>query len=141
MDGTFQDPFKEPFHSNVFRLGGAINFKSKNKDQQLFFYYPGVGTQTSNKWLSNWFQVTGEGLDFFILEAYVNLVLNYEPDDEIFIFGFSRGAVAARALTGLISCSGIVDINSPLLIKEAWENFINHSKSQNYLVESNGRVH
>jgi uncharacterized protein (DUF2235 family) len=125
LDGTKNAAFADTFKTNVYRLGLALNYKDNTaaKNQQLVMYYPGVGTQTSRKLFSNFAIVTGDGIDLFILEAYINLVLNYEKNDKIYIFGFSRGAVAARALTGLISRSGIVKINSPWLINAAWSYF------------------
>ena len=43
-----------------------------------------------------------------IIDAYKWLVEKYEEGDEIFIFGFSRGAYTARALSGLISICGLL---------------------------------
>ena len=43
----------------------------------------------------------GWGLEQIIAGAYQFLAANYESGDEIYIFGFSRGAYAARALAAL----------------------------------------
>ena len=43
----------------------------------------------------------GSGIDTAITSAYEWLIENYEPDDEIFIFGFSRGAYTARSCLDL----------------------------------------
>jgi uncharacterized protein (DUF2235 family) len=37
-----------------------------------------------------------------VIAAYEWLIENYETEDEIFIFGFSRGAYTARSLSGFI---------------------------------------
>lgn len=50
----------------------------------------------------------GEGLEDAILDTYLRLAFNYEPGDEIYIFGFSRGAFSARSLAALIGKCGIV---------------------------------
>ncbi len=47
--------------------------------------------------------VFGQGLDENIRLAYEWLIENYNDGDEIFIFGFSRGAYTARSLAGLIA--------------------------------------
>lgn len=47
-----------------------------------------------------------------MIEAYNFLALNYDTGDEVFLFGFSRGAYTARALAGLISTAGIIDRGS-----------------------------
>jgi uncharacterized protein (DUF2235 family) len=44
----------------------------------------------------------GYGLDQTILQGYAYLIVNYEPGDELFIYGFSRGAYVARTLIGWI---------------------------------------
>jgi uncharacterized protein (DUF2235 family) len=44
----------------------------------------------------------GMGIDHKIQDAYRFLCMNYEPDDEIYLFGFSRGAYLVRCLAGLI---------------------------------------
>ncbi len=49
----------------------------------------------------------GSGLDENVCEAYNFLANNYNPGDEIFFFGFSRGAYTARATAGLVACVGI----------------------------------
>ena len=51
---------------------------------------------------------TGRGLDVNIIEAYNFLVNNYVHGDEIFFFGFSRGAFTVRATAGLVCRVGIL---------------------------------
>lgn len=43
-----------------------------------------------------------------IREGYRFLVDNYEPGDQIYLFGFSRGAYVARSIAGLVQVAGIV---------------------------------
>jgi hypothetical protein len=43
-----------------------------------------------------------------VVDAYQFLVLNYEPGDHVFLFGFSRGAYTARSLAGLINKLGLL---------------------------------
>ena len=51
---------------------------------------------------------TGYGLDDNVLAAYDFLVHNYEDGDDIYLFGFSRGAYTVRVLAGLIHKIGLV---------------------------------
>ena len=44
-----------------------------------------------------------------MLELYEFLARNYDPDDQVFLFGFSWGAAEVRALSGLIAAAGLVD--------------------------------
>ncbi|MES1156806.1 MAG: DUF2235 domain-containing protein [Alphaproteobacteria bacterium] len=62
----------------------------------------------------------GEGVEDGIVQTYMRLAFNYEADDEIFIFGFSRGAFAARSLAGMISSVGIV---SRRYVEQSWNAF------------------
>jgi uncharacterized protein (DUF2235 family) len=71
-------------------------------------------------------------LSAIILEAYINLASNYVPGNKIYIFGFSRGAFAARVLTGFISYSGLLRANSLSIMEHAWRYFTNSSQSFNY---------
>ena len=75
--------------------------------QQVTYYDEGVGTigPKAIKLLQGAF---GWGLLEKIEAAYRFLIFNYEPGDEIYIFGFSRGAYTARSLAGLIRKCGIV---------------------------------
>ena len=51
---------------------------------------------------------TGAGLSEHIREAYGFLANNYQPGDEIFLIGFSRGAFTARSIAGLIASVGLL---------------------------------
>lgn len=53
----------------------------------------------------------GIGLNQLLRDAYLFLVLNYEPGDAVYAFGFSRGAYTARSLIGLIRNCGILRRN------------------------------
>lgn len=65
----------------------------------------------------------GYGIDDQVISAYQWLVENYETDDEIFVFGFSRGAYAARSLSGYISRCGLIEPGSSLGVKELYERY------------------
>jgi hypothetical protein len=85
--------------SNVFRLMLALHYEGN----QIVFYMPGVGTRGDV--LST---ITARGLDEIVREAYVHLACNYLKGDEIDIFGYSRGGVAALALAAMISEHGLL---------------------------------
>lgn len=98
--------------SNVLKL---FRISQKNAGQRLF-YSPGIGTVGS---ADNWTRLkqdtksvfelaTGYELDNDILAAYRFISEQFEADDEIFLFGFSRGAYTVRALGGLIHMVGLL---------------------------------
>lgn len=142
IDGTSNAAFYDLFYSNVYRMNLALAFKNKDDDSpQTYFYLSGVGA-TGYKYLGLFGKVFGQGLDELILQAYVNLVTNYEPGDKIYVFGFSRGAVAARALAGLISRSGLVKYEFSPSIAAAWYYFLGDTKrAGNYPYQKPGVTH
>jgi uncharacterized protein (DUF2235 family) len=98
--------------SNVMKL-----FRCAEKDDsQTVFYDPGIGTiGAENEWglrrqkLKEIFSMaTGAGLYRNIVDSYKFLSEKYEPGDNIYMFGFSRGAYTVRALAGLINLVGLL---------------------------------
>jgi uncharacterized protein (DUF2235 family) len=62
----------------------------------------------------------GLGLDQHIIDAYRQLVDNYDEGDDVYITGFSRGAYTARSLVGLIRNSGLLLKNDAALVDRAY---------------------
>jgi uncharacterized protein (DUF2235 family) len=91
----------------IARVGTDQHDPSK-KFHQIVYYDGGVGTGGLSKSEANRQGSTGAGLAENVIEAYNFIVLNYEPGDEIFCFGFSRGAYTARAVAGLVSDIGVI---------------------------------
>lgn len=112
-DGTWQSSVsgKRNIPSNVVRLARVIAKAGVDDDgkewQQVVHYDPGVGTGNIS-WIEQAREGgTGDGLVTNVLEAYNFLVNNYNPGDQIFCFGFSRGAFTARAIAGLVTDIGV----------------------------------
>ena len=102
--------------SNVLKLYRCLRKTDRTVPRQMVFYDPGVGTLARpNPWrkLQQDFVAilglaTGYGLDDKVLGAYEFLVHNYEDGDQIYLFGFSRGAYTVRVLAGLIHKIGLI---------------------------------
>jgi uncharacterized protein (DUF2235 family) len=102
--------------SNVLKLYRCLRKTEKTQPRQLVFYDPGVGTlERPDPWhqLRQDFNAilglaTGYGLDDNVLAAYSFLVHNYQTGDQIYLFGFSRGAYTVRVLAGLIHKIGLI---------------------------------
>jgi len=96
--------------SNVWRIYNAIDMSETENGTQVAMHDDGVGTQTFYlfKLLGRAF---GYGLKRNVRDLYHFLIRNYEPGEQnqIYIFGFSRGAYTARVLAELISICGIID--------------------------------
>ena len=74
---------------------------------------------------------SGHGLTNKIVAAYHFLVLNYEPGDEIYVFGFSRGAFTARSFVGLLRNCGIMSRRSLAHIRDAVDRYESRTASSN----------
>ncbi|MBG0793186.1 DUF2235 domain-containing protein [Methylocystis sp. H62] len=102
--------------SNVLKLYRVVRKTGKTDPQQRVFYDPGVGTLARpNPWtklkqdtVTLLGLATGYGLDDNVLKAYTFLINHYEEGDDIFLFGFSRGAYTVRVLAGLIHKVGLL---------------------------------
>jgi len=100
----------------VLKLYRCLRKTEKTQPRQLVFYDPGVGTlERPDPWhkLKQDFNAilglaTGYGLDDNVLAAYAFLVHNYQAGDQIYLFGFSRGAYTVRVLAGLIHKIGLI---------------------------------
>jgi uncharacterized protein (DUF2235 family) len=91
--------------TNVLRTLQAIESGDEGGVPQLMHYVAGVGTRRGEKIQSGTF---GYGISGIIKDAYSFLVSNYEENDEIYLFGFSRGAYTARSIAGLVHNLGIL---------------------------------
>lgn len=104
FDGTWNSP-DQAYPSNVFELTRAIQRQSSGQYQSVH-YYSGIGTgKTLDKLLGG---LTGKGLSKQLFRAYTDLVDRYKNNDEVFLFGFSRGAYTACCLADLIGRIGLV---------------------------------
>jgi uncharacterized protein (DUF2235 family) len=91
---------------------------------QIKYYDEGVGS-AGTAWSKLIDGATGKGIDDNIKDAYKFIVWNYEPGDELFLFGFSRGAYTARSVAGLIRNCGILKNNDLTLIDKAYQIYRN----------------
>lgn len=128
IDGTWNRP--DALHpTNVVRLSQCVLPHDTDGNVQVVIYSPGVGSGRGNNWLGRRLDrvlggALGWGLTDIIDETYRNLVFVYQPGDEIYIFGFSRGGFAARSLAGLIRTCGIAPRRNIGRIPEAMALYI-----------------
>ena len=98
--------------TNVFKLFEAVDLDSHRYDPgvtpQIAIYDDGVGTENF-KPLKLLAGATGWGLSRNVKHLYAELARVYDPGDEIYMFGFSRGAFTVRTLVGLVATCGLVD--------------------------------
>ncbi len=101
-DGTGNSASKV-WKSNVWRVFESLDLRGSD---QVAFYDDGVGT-SSFKPLAVLGGAFGWGLKRNALDIYKFLCLNYQEDDQIFAFGFSRGAFTIRVVMGLVLSQGL----------------------------------
>src|ERR1035438_8077824 len=110
-------------NSNVIKL-----YQTLARDQnQIAYYHPGVGTMGSRNALTGfgkwWTKVVGlafgYGISDNVADAYLFLMRRYQPGDQVYVFGFSRGAYTARAFCGMLHIVGLLSEDNEALIPYA----------------------
>jgi hypothetical protein len=160
LDGTWNDADVSPFDTNIVRLREIIarSLDTKPSSSLSQSDSPSVGGQTTKLVSGRTFQGQtehivfyergvgtgplldrikggsfGDGLSGNIRRAYKFLSFFYEPDDQIFVFGFSRGAYTARSLVGYIAAAG-------LLKRENCTTELEHKSWTYYRTDPNDRM-
>jgi uncharacterized protein (DUF2235 family) len=108
----------------------AVHLKvgaSADGKAQLAYYHEGVGTGNIVDHLAG--ALFGDGIDRNIQDCYAWLVDQYVAGDEIFLFGFSRGAYTARSLAGLIRKCGLLTPANAGMVGNAYDFYRDRSPS------------
>lgn len=133
-DGTWNTPDqsdkgkRKP--TNIVKLIRAVRPLSTDGVHQISYYDKGIGTHWG---ISRWIEgATGYGISTNIIDAYQFLCLNYVEGDQIYLFGFSRGAFTVQSLVGLISRIGILPKNNVFYIPEAYEIYRSGANTQEF---------
>ncbi len=116
IDGTWRNV---EANTNVWRLRSLVAERGGGKEQRVY-YHAGVGTAPGERF---WGGAFGYGVSGQIISAYRWLIEHYDTDDEIFIFGFSRGAYLARSLAGLIATCGLLRPGAPLSVEQVFDRY------------------
>jgi uncharacterized protein (DUF2235 family) len=123
-DGTWNEPTDRA--TNVVRLLQATDFADHDGNPQLTHYIAGVGTRMDEKFRGGAF---GYGISDNIKDAYTFIVSNYEKGDQIYLFGFSRGAYTARSIAGLVHNFGVLHRYNLPLVSIAYDRYKDKSPS------------
>lgn len=107
--------------SNVLLFARAMRHHDDDRHLQIVNYIPGVGSEEAAGGLGRLKnKAIGAGFSQTVKEAYEFLSLNYAFHDKIYIVGFSRGAAAARSLSGLTELFGIIPKHLMHHFDRAW---------------------
>ena len=127
-DGTWNDTDQGTDYTNVSRLAWAIKPIDANGVPQIVYYQSGVGTAgTKASQIAS--GALGMGLSHNMRDAYSFICHNYCEGDEIFLFGFSRGAYTARCVGGLIGFAGLIGKRDLDRFLELWKAYKEKDKA------------
>jgi len=118
-DGTANEFAQD--RTNVVKLFYALDH---DPTRQVTFYHPGLGTMEPPGALTGFAKritrllgkAIGYGLEADVRDAYAFVMRNFQPDDRLFLFGFSRGAYTVRVVASLLHMYGLIPRdNEPLV--------------------------
>ena len=105
-DGTWNSRDAPGAVTNVAKMARSLRAFDDSGSSQLIYYHPGVGTGNG---VDHFFGgAFGVGLSGDVQSQYAFLADNFNYGDQIFLFGFSRGAYTVRSLAGLIGLVGLM---------------------------------
>src|ERR1035437_3175399 len=115
-------------NTNVVKMYGMID---RTGNDQIAYYQPGIGTfAPPGVWgkVRQWFITRLDLAVALLLEDHVTdgyrfLMRYYQEGDQIFIFGFSRGAYTARAVAAMLYKVGLLTQGNEELLPFAWNMF------------------
>ena len=104
--------------SNVVHLARAVLPRSCDGIDQVTCYHEGLGHGAGMQGIGA--AAFGQGIDHDIQSLYRFLVHNYSAGDELFLFGFSRGAYTVRSLIGMLRNAWLLRKEHGALIPRAY---------------------
>ncbi|KAG6355050.1 hypothetical protein INS49_004131 [Diaporthe citri] len=134
FDGTGNKFHGNDSDSNILKIFRMLD---REANDQYHYYQPGIGTYVVSKSLSHtslrsrlrsWYtkakdSAVGSSFDQHVVGGYRFLMRFYSPGDEIYIFGFSRGAYIARFLAEMLDYVGLLSHGNEEMVAFAWKAF------------------
>lgn len=134
FDGTGNKFAGTDSDSNILKIYRMLD---RNQGHQFHYYQPGIGTYVTTGSLSSsgtfsriksWYlkgkdSAIGSSFDQHVIGGYKFLMRYYSPGDEIYFFGFSRGAYIARFLSEMLDYVGLLTAGNEELVRFAWKTF------------------
>src|SRR5262249_27424349 len=115
--------------TNVEKLYNLLEENRGDLRPQVKAYFEGAVTyNVLERFIGG---VSSKGLDKIIKDAYSFLCLNYNPGDEIYLFGFSRGAYIARSIAGMVRCCGILKPGNEVGVDKVYQLYRDRASSTN----------
>ncbi|KAH7324744.1 hypothetical protein B0I35DRAFT_348836 [Stachybotrys elegans] len=149
FDGTGNKFHGDDSDSNILKIFRMLD---REAEDQYHYYQPGIGTYVASSSLSHtglksrfssWYQkakdsAIGSSFDQHVVGGYRFLMRFYNPGDEIYMFGFSRGAYIARFLAEMLDYIGLLSHGNEEMVKFAWKAFSQWQCRQGNVDHSDG---
>jgi uncharacterized protein (DUF2235 family) len=104
--------------TNVTKVARAVLPRAANGVDQIVFYHDGVGTSGGlDKYTGGAF---GDGIEDNVRNLYRIILYNYAAGDELYFFGFSRGAFTVRTLAGFMNFVGLIEKDDDYYLPEIY---------------------
>jgi uncharacterized protein (DUF2235 family) len=123
-DGTWNDRDQKDKETgkrrptNVTKVARAVRPRAANGVDQIVFYHDGIGTSGGlDKYSGGAF---GRGMEDNVRNLYRFILYNWETGDELFFFGFSRGAFTVRTLAGFMARVGLIEKDDDYYLPEIY---------------------
>ncbi|KAJ5085034.1 hypothetical protein N7532_009805 [Penicillium argentinense] len=134
FDGTGNKFQGNESDSNVLKIFRMLDRSDCN---QCHYYQPGIGTYVTSQSLSSKGRLqkvksaylkakdaaVGSTFADHVMGGYKFLMRYYSPGDELYFFGFSRGAYVARFLAEMLDFVGLLEMGNEELVRFAWKTF------------------
>lgn len=104
--------------TNVTKIARAVRTRARDGVDQVVFYHDGIGTGGPLDRITG--GAFGRGIENNIRVLYRFIVYNYQPGDELYLFGFSRGAFTVRSLTGFMQQVGLIPKDGDYYVPEIY---------------------
>lgn len=134
FDGTGNKFRGDDSDSSILKIYRMLD---RTANDQYHYYQPGIGTyvvsnqlggKSMRQRLRSWYAKTkdsmiGSSFDQHVVGGYRFLMRFYAMGDEIYIFGFSRGAYIARFLAEMLDYVGLLSHGNEEMVSFAWKAF------------------
>jgi uncharacterized protein (DUF2235 family) len=111
--------------TNVTKVARAVRTRDRHGIDQVVFYHDGIGTRGPLDKITG--GAFGTGMEENVRNLYRSIVYNFEPGDELFFFGFSRGAFTVRTLAGFMHRVGLIQKDDDYYLPEIYACYENNN--------------
>jgi uncharacterized protein (DUF2235 family) len=112
--------------TNVTKIARGVLPRTASQVDQVVFYHDGLGTGGPLDKVTG--GAFGTGIEENIRALYRFLIYNWMPNDEIYMFGFSRGAFTVRTLAGFMNLVGLVDKDGDYFVPDLYACYENNKR-------------